>query len=117
MNPMKSYVKQAIASIKGDDAAALAQKNYRTANAATKGQLAALEAKKVRDEDNVAAAQERLDAVKYPAERITNSEEYILDLVHANRVLVSAKDELDSTEESIKFFNDLLEEFDAEVEG
>lgn len=111
MNIMTNYMKEILARLKSDDAAVIAAKNERKSNSALKGQIAALEAKKVDDESAVEDAEEALKVAKFPTSVITDNSSYIRNIKQAEENLASKKETLTSTTESIAYFNAILEEF------
>lgn len=110
---VKSFVKEVLARFKGDDNEVVAQRNYRLANAAVKGQLSTLEGKKVKAEVNVETAKEKLDAAKYPTSLIEDGSDYIRNIVRNQESLDEAKEKLETINESIKYFQGLSTEFDS----
>lgn len=112
---MKSFLKEVIARVAGDEAEVVAQKNYRKATSAVKSQVAALQAKEVDDEAAVEQAQENLDNATYPTTPITDNKAYVAGIQRAYDALQKAEDELVATRDSIDFFSSLLEGFDKEV--
>ena len=65
MTRMESYIEEAIALIKGDDAKALATKNWRKSVSAFKVQLAAMEGNLISKEDKVETSKEVLKKALY----------------------------------------------------
>jgi hypothetical protein len=114
---MKSYVKEFLARVAGDQDAVLAEKNYRQAASALKLQLSKLEAKRIDDEDAVETAFEKLNEAKYQTKLISDRTGYITGLKTAKDNLTKAQAELDATKEAIYFFSNIQGEFDVEVEA
>lgn len=112
MSTIKSYIKQVLAQLKGDQDAVTAEQNYRTAKATVKGQLAALEAKLVKEEIAVDKAKENLIKAKYPTTPIQDGELYLANIQSAQHRLDSAESNLADTKHSIQYFEELAEEFD-----
>lgn len=112
---MKSFVKQVIARLSGDEAEVTAQKNYRKASSAVKSQLAALEAKLVDDEVKLEEATEALDNAKFPTLSISNNQSYVEKIRDAQADVEDAEEALKQTQESIGYFQKLQAEFDAEA--
>lgn len=108
---VKSFVKQVIAKLKGDDAEVVAQKNFRKASAAVKGQIAALEARKVDDEMAVENAKEAFNDALYPTV-VTDAQVYTSNLVKAKKVVEQAEEQLKATEDSIAFFTELADKIE-----
>jgi hypothetical protein len=118
MSKISSYLREITARIKGDEAGKVAAQNERKANSAIKGQLAALNAKIVDDENNVEDKQESYNNALYPTTKITDNQAYVRNLVYAKEALDGAKSSLESTKKSIAFFDALLKsEWDTLVEA
>lgn len=112
-----SYLKELTARLKGDEAGKIAAQNERKANSAIKGQLAALNAKIVDDENTVEDKQEAYNNALYPTSKITDNQAYVRNLVNAKENLDGAKNSLESTKKSIAFFDALLKsEWDTMVD-
>ena len=105
------FVKEVVARLKGDNAEALGAKIARKAISSVEGQLAALKAKQVDLEDTLEDAEEALKVAKFPIEMITDNQNYILNIRKKFNNLEEAKADLADVKESIKFFEDLLNEF------
>ena len=117
MSKIKSYVKQSLAFMQGDTNGVVAEQNYRTVDAGVNVQIAMLEAKKVEALNNISDAEENVLRVKHPSTRINDVNQYFKDVQFANEKVEKAKEALTNIEESIKFYNDLKQEFNAEVEA
>lgn len=111
MTKGKLFIQQVIAKLKGDDNEALAAKIARKGISAVEGQIAALKAKEVDDENNVEDAQEALNTAKYPTIMFSNNSQYCNDILIAQDTLSSKEEILKATQDSIKFFEALLSEF------
>jgi len=107
---VNSFVKEVVARLKGDDNEVVAQKVARKAMSALEGQVAALKAQLVDDEQRVEDAQERLDNAIYPTEVFTDNRMYCQRIVAAQESLDSANEVLTATQESIEFFTKLLKD-------
>ncbi len=103
-------MKQVVARLKGDDNEVVAQKVARKAMSAMEGQIAALKAQIVDDEQRVEDAQEYLDNMIYPTAVFSDNRAYCQNIANAQSRLEDAKETLARTEESIKFFSNLLKE-------
>lgn len=110
---MKSFVKQVLAAMKGDNDKVIAERNYRKANSAVKGQLSSLESKKVDAEVDLDEAKDALVAAKYPITLIKDNATYIRTIVKRQEDVDSAQEKLDSINESSTFFKELSDEFNA----
>ncbi len=111
---IKSFVREAVAHLVGDDNKAKAEKNFRKAVTRINSQLAALAQKAISDEELVEQAAERLEEAKYAA---TVGESYLSDILNANESLKRAQAAQKSTEASVEFYKKLLVEFETEVEA
>jgi len=107
---VNSFVKQVVARLKGDDNEVVAQKVARKAMSAIEGQIAALKAQVVDDEQRVEDAQEYLDNMIYPTAVFSDNRNYCVNIVNAQSRLEDAKDALKSTQDSIDFFTTLLKD-------
>lgn len=108
MNKISNFMKEITARLKSDDGAVIAAQNERKANSAIKGQLAALNAKLVDDESHVEDKTEAYKVALYPTTRITDNQAYVRNIVNAKENLDGANSTLESTKESIAFFEELL---------
>jgi len=113
---MKSFVKQFVALVKGDDATVVAEKNYRKAKAALETQLAIAKGDLVTYETELEDAQETVaNALVNNGENIgSDSEGYVGRLLNAEEAVSEAEDNLESHKLLIKFFEDKLNELDSE---
>lgn len=116
MSTIKSYVKLVLAQLTGDQNTIVAERNYLTAKATIKGQVAALEAERVKLENAVDDATETLHKAKYPTTKITNGEEYLDNIQNAQASLSHYQGQLDDNTHSIEYFTKLQEEFDKDSE-
>lgn len=116
MKKMKSFIKEVVARVAGDQAEVVAQKNYRKATSAVKSQIAALQAKEVDDEASVDTANENLEIAKFPTLAITDNKSYISNIKYYQDAIDKANDTLASTRESIAYFEALLASYDKEVD-
>lgn len=117
MTKVKSYVKQVLAQLTGDQDKVVAEKNYRKASAAVKGQVAALEGKLVDLSMKVEEKEEILNSTKYPTTPIGDAGTYCSRVKNAQDNLDSANEELEAAKESKAYFESLLDEFEKEEEG
>jgi hypothetical protein len=101
---MKSFVKQFIAKIEGDDATVRAEKALRQADSALKTQIATLTGDTINLEDAVEAAKEaQANARINNAEPITDREYYVQKLLGAKNDVTEAQEELDTHKAKIAF--------------
>ena len=116
MSKISSYVRQTIAMFKGDTDKALAEKNYRTVINGIKIQVSLLEGEQFKKEELVAQREEELKAIKFPTERISDTDYYFEKINNASNRVESAKEELQNIKEAISKYEILEKEFSAEVE-
>ena len=81
------------------------------ANSGVKGQLAALEAKKVNAEVTVSKAEDALKVAKYPVTEIEDGEVYIRNIYKAEEAVKKAKKELKAITDSEDYAKKLDKEF------
>ena len=106
MTKMESYIEEAIALIKGDDAKALAIKNWRKSVSAFKVQLAALEGNLISKEDKVENAKEVLKKALYNNGVLigdNRGDEYIQNLINAQNKIENAEKELEAHKKTMAF--------------
>jgi hypothetical protein len=107
---VNSFVKQVVARLKGDDNEVVAQRVARKAMSAIEGQIAALKAQVVDDEQRVEDAQEYLDNMIYPTSVFSDNRAYCQNIVNAHTQLENAQETLKATQDSIEFFTALLKD-------
>ena len=102
----KSFVKEVIAILKGDDAEATAQKILRQADSAFKTQIASLTGDTISLEDAVEEAKEslRLYRLNY-GQVIVNRNNYISSLLMAQNKLIDAEEALEVHLAKLAFLN------------
>lgn len=101
---MKSFVKQVVAVIKGDDAEAVGQKILRAADSALKTQIASLNGDTISLEDNVEAATEGLALARInDGQIISDRNAYVSNLFIAKNRLTDAEEALDAHKERLAF--------------
>ncbi len=104
MNTVKSFVKQFVAVIKGDDAQAQAQKVLRQADSALKSQIASLTGDTITLEDSVTAAKEKqVLASVNNGKSITDRAYYVSGLLTAKNSVTQAEEALKEHLEKITF--------------
>lgn len=106
-----SFVKEVLARINGDTDKAIAEKNYRKADAAVRGQISSLESRKVDAEIAVETAKEELADAKYPTNLIGDNSDYIRNIVRKQERVDEAQAELEDVNESLDYFKALNKEF------
>lgn len=119
MSNVKSYVKQVLAKLTGDQDKVVAEKNYRKATSAMRGQIAAMESKIVDAEEDTHTKKEALDNVKYPVKAISelygSQERYVEAIVEAQDELTQSESNLQELKDSKTYYENLLKEFEAEA--
>jgi hypothetical protein len=108
MSKVSNFIKEVTARLKGDEAGVVAAKVERKALSAINGQLAALKAKLVDDETAVEDAQEAFNVAVFPTTVFTDNRSYVSGIQRAQEVLDAKEAELESTKESIAYFEALL---------
>jgi len=104
-----NFIKEVTARLKGDEAGVIAAKVERKALSAINGQLAALKAKLVDDETAVEDAEEALNNAIFPTSVFTDNAMYVRNIQSRQEYLDTAKATLDSTKETIAYFENLVE--------
>ena len=118
MNTVKSFVKQFVAQIKGDDAEVKAQKALRQADSALKTQIASLEGDVISLEDRVTDAKERQALIRINSgQPITDRTSYVRNLLDAKNSVTLAEDALKIHKEKIAFLKGELDSLNSEVEA
>lgn len=114
MNKMKSFVREVVAIISGDNAEATGQKILRQADSALKTQIASLNGDTISLEDRVEDAKEtlRLAKVNY-GKLITDRNEYVRNLIFAKNALTDAEEALEIHLEKITFLQEQYDSLDA----
>lgn len=104
MTQLTSFMKQIVATIQGDDAKVIAEKIFRSADAAFKTQVASLKGDTITLEDNLLTAQENLASARINhGAKIENRNDYINKLVIAQNTVLLAETELKDHEDKIAF--------------
>jgi len=117
MNKMKSFIKECVALIKGDDAAAVGEKIHRKAYAGLKSQISNMDGELVDLEENVKTAKDNLKLAKFNhGQLITDRTEYVKSLIVAKNELITAESDLASHKELMVFLTDTLASLDREEE-
>jgi exonuclease VII small subunit len=104
MNKMKSFVKEVVAIIAGDNAEATGQKILRQADSALKTQIASLNGDTIALEDSIEDALEGLKLARVNnGKLITDRNQYVRNLLEAKNKLTDAQDALEAHLEKIAF--------------
>jgi len=110
----KSFVKEIVALLKGDDNEATAQKILRQADSAFKTQIASLTGDTISLEDAVEDAKEALRLARLNhGQLISNRNSYISSLLTANNRLVEAEEALEAHTAKLAFLNEQAELLEA----
>jgi len=114
MNKTKSFVKEIVALLKGDDAEATGQKVLRQADSAFKTQIASLTGDTIALEDRLEDAKENLRLTRLNfGIQITDRNSYIRSLLDAKNLLTSSEEALEAHIAKLDFLREqaaLLEE-------
>jgi hypothetical protein len=114
MNKTKSFVKEIVALLKGDDAEATGQKVLRQADSAFKTQIASLTGDTIALEDRLEDAKENLRLTRLNfGLQITDRNSYIRSLLDAKNLLTSSEEALEAHNAKLDFLREqaaLLEE-------
>jgi hypothetical protein len=114
MNKTKSFVKEIVALLKGDDAEATGQKVLRQADSAFKTQIASLTGDTIALEDRLEDAKENLRLTRLNfGLQITDRNTYIRCLLDAKNLLTSSEEALEAHIAKLDFLREqaaLLEE-------
>ena len=110
---MKSFVKEVVAIIKGDDAEATGQKILRAADSAFKTQIASLHGDTISLEDKVEEARETLTLARINnGKLITDRNQYISSILIAKNYLTDAEDILNEHLAKLAFLQEEFENLD-----
>jgi len=112
---MKSYLKQAVAYIKGDTENVIAEKNYRKLTNAIKGQISTLTATKDNKVDDLDNAKEALNKLKFPETTITDAARQLQRILEQQEVVDEINEEIADIDHTIDVLAKLQAGFDEEV--
>ena len=114
VNKTKSFVKEIISLLKGDDAEATAQKVLRQADSAFKTQIASLTGDTIALEDKLEDAKEALRLARLNNGQLINDRNsYVSSLLRAQNNLIDAEEALEAHNNKLQFLREqaaLLEE-------
>lgn len=105
------FVKEVLNRLTGDNTEALANKIGRKAISALQGQIAALDAKQIDDENAVEDAKEALNNAKFPTTLFTDNKAYCQNILNAQARVDAAEAVLKSTTDSIAYFTNILDSY------
>ena len=109
----KSFVKEVVALLKGDDAEATAQKILRQADSAFKTQIASLTGDTIALEDRVEDAKESVRLARLNnGQTITDRNTYVANLLSAQNRLIDAQDALEFHLAKLTFLKEQAELLD-----
>jgi DNA repair exonuclease SbcCD ATPase subunit len=115
---VKSFVKQFIATVQGDDVKAQAEKVYRQAESALKTQIASLEGDTISYEDKVEEAKENLSNARINnGKLITDRSSYVANLITSRNEVTEATEALDRHKKKLEFLKAELVALDNEVDS
>ena len=118
MATVKSFVKQFVAAVTGDDAKAQGEKAFRQAQSALKSQISSLEGDTINLEDKVEDAQEVLKKARINnGKLIADRHSYSENLLYSKNKVTEAEKALKAHVDKIQFFKSELQELEAEVEA
>lgn len=105
----KSFIKQFVAFVEGDDATVQAEKTYRQSVAALSSQISCLNGDTIDKETAVEDAEEALaKATVNGGQPITNRNKYVSELVAAKNNLNNRLDELEAHKDTVAFLEETL---------
>lgn len=115
---VKSFIKEFVSAVKGDDAEAQAQKVLRHADSALKRQIASLEGDTIILEEEVAKVIENKSKARINyGKLIEDRDQYVTNLLIAKNKITEAEEALETHKEKIAFLKAELTALDEEVEG
>jgi hypothetical protein len=114
MNKMKSFVKEVVAILKGDDAEATGQKILRQADSAFKTQIASLTGDTIALEDKLEDAVEALRLARLNNGKvISDRNSYVRNLLDAKNNVTSAEEALEAHNAKLVFLKEQADLLDA----
>lgn len=118
MNKVKSFIRQFVATVKGDDAEALAQKTLRQADSALQAEIASLTGDTITLEDAVTTAKEKQSLARVNnGQLIGNRGGYVRELLNAKNAVTLAEEILKTHKEKINFLKEELASLSHEVDA
>jgi hypothetical protein len=115
---VKSFVKQFVATVTGDNADAQAQKVLRQADSALKSQIPSLEGDLIGLEDALETAKEKLALAKINnGKSIEDRSTYIYNLLQSQNNGTSTEEALELHKKKIAFLKGILTSLDEEVDA
>lgn len=118
MNTVKSFVKQFVATVKGDDVTVKAEKAFRQASSALKSQISALEGDTINLEDKVTDNKEAQSLARINSGiPIADRENYVSRLLGAKNKVTEAEETLGTHLAKIDFLKSELAALELEVEA
>lgn len=114
---IKSFVKQFVAAVKGDDATVVAEKVFRQAQSALNSQISSLQGDTVGLEDAVGDAKEALDKARINyGGVISDRNYYVRTLLDRKNAVTKAEEALETHKEKIDFLKAELDALTKEEE-
>jgi predicted nucleic acid-binding Zn-ribbon protein len=115
---ISSFVKQFIATVKGDDVTAQAEKVFRQATSALNTQISSLEGDLIGLEDSLSDAKEALVLKRVNnGNSISDRNSYVSSLFTAKNSVTSAEEALDKHKAKITFLKEELKALTTQVEA
>lgn len=116
MSTVKSFVKQFVKAVQGDDNGVLAEKAFRQASSALKSQISSLEGDTINLEDRVTDAKEAQATSRINGGKpITDRNSYVSNLIYSKNNVVDAEKALKTHVEKISFLKSELSALEEEV--
>jgi len=113
---VKSFVRQFINEVKGDDVAVKAEKAFRQASSALRTQINSLEGDRVNLEDKVTDAKEAQNRARINnGSPISDRDAYVKSLLSAKNTVTNAESALETHDAKIAFLKDELASLETEV--
>lgn len=110
-----NFAKIVLAKITGDKSIETAERNFRKADSALSGQIAALNSRVIDLENALEDSKESYENAKYPTELIGETSSYLRQVKSAKETVDNNQSLLDEVNASLKFYKELQAEFNAEV--
>ncbi len=108
---IKSFIRQFVAMVNGDDAAVVGEKVLRQSISAINTEISALNYKTITLEDAIEEAEETLRCARLNNGRaITSRENYIAELLLSQNLLTKAEEALETHKKTIAFYQKEVKE-------
>lgn len=110
-----NYLKELKSRLQGDEKGIIAAQNERKSMSAVNGNISSLEGLIVDQEEVLRDAEEAFNEAKYPVIKITDNSNYISSIKSAYQRVQEAKDTLQNTKDSLKFWKELKDDYSKQV--